>query len=373
MIVEKEPPQEYRFSDDAEKIKVAIEVAKREIYETEGEKKTWQINKLISDVAGILNKEKMTGRGKLGRNIPEILGGEHGHEYFVDENIAYRPKDGEVVLVGDTHGDPEGIFSILEQTEFIEKMEKGDKKMKLVFLGDYIDRGKESLKTISLVLKLKRKYPGNIILLRGNHERKGQSIFSQPEEHSFVKELRGHFDKNQEGLLKFFRGESEAGEIFFNFHLLFEKLPSVLVAGNGLIAVHGGAPTDTVSSLKELNDKDILRQMQSNDPTKKYLGTADNPRGLGANTFGKDHFSIFMEKIGATVMARSHEVVFKRGGKIVSIMFDERLVTIFSNGGQRSVNSAYRGQAISPAFAWLSLKESITRWEDKHFQEIRYL
>jgi len=369
MIVEKEPPQEYRFLDNPTK---KIEVAKREIYETAGESETRWINRLIGDVVVILRNEKEAGRGKLGQNIPEILKGEHGHEYFVDENIAYLPKDGEVVLVGDTHGDPEGIFSILEQTEFIEKMEKGDKKMKLVFLGDYIDRGKESLKTINLVLKLKRRYPNNIILLRGNHEARGQLMFSNTE-FSFIKELRGRFDKNEENLLEFLKGESEAGRIFDNFCRFFEKLPSVLVTGNGLIAVHGGAPTSAVSSLNELNNKEILREMRNNDPTNKYLGTGENPRrGSGAKAFGKDHFLTFMEKVGATVMARSHEMVLKKGNKIASTMFGDRLVTIFSNGGPKSANSAYKGPAISPAFARFPLEEPITHWEDKHFQEIRY-
>lgn len=42
--------------------------------------------------------------------------------------------------------------------------------VKMIFLGDYIDRGPQSIETMIYLLCLKIKYRDRIFLLRGNHE-----------------------------------------------------------------------------------------------------------------------------------------------------------------------------------------------------------
>jgi serine/threonine protein phosphatase 1 len=50
----------------------------------------------------------------------------------------------------------------------------------LVFLGDYIDRGTQSREVVEYVISLKARYPGRIILLKGNHEDLAERALSFP-------------------------------------------------------------------------------------------------------------------------------------------------------------------------------------------------
>ncbi len=71
--------------------------------------------------------------------------------------------DAPVKIVGDVHGQYTDLIRMFEMCGF-------PPSSNFLFLGDYVDRGKQSLETILLLLCYKLKFPENFFLLRGNHE-----------------------------------------------------------------------------------------------------------------------------------------------------------------------------------------------------------
>ena len=60
---------------------------------------------------------------------------------------------------------------ILDQYhDLLRLFEYGGFSPESIFLGDYVDRGVQSLEPMSLQFTYKAKYPDNFFLLRGNHE-----------------------------------------------------------------------------------------------------------------------------------------------------------------------------------------------------------
>ena len=70
------------------------------------------------------------------------------------------------LAIGDIHGHYRELGSLLEILE--KKFPLDSPDYKLVFLGDYIDRGPSCVKTIKKIMEIKKKYKSLILL--GNHE-----------------------------------------------------------------------------------------------------------------------------------------------------------------------------------------------------------
>jgi len=67
-------------------------------------------------------------------------------------------------------GDIHGCLSQLQRLVELCERDAGPQKIKLIFLGDYIDRGPDSRGVVDFLIDLQTWSPDEIFCLRGNHE-----------------------------------------------------------------------------------------------------------------------------------------------------------------------------------------------------------
>lgn len=84
-----------------------------------------------------------------------------------------RDDSSRVIVIGDLHGNFNALYKIIDNLidrDILSRELVIQNDYKIVSLGDYIDRGDESLQTVILLIILKLINPENYIMLRGNHE-----------------------------------------------------------------------------------------------------------------------------------------------------------------------------------------------------------
>ncbi len=255
----------------------------------------------------------------INRALEAIRGDEQRAANLTAEGglVKIRSRKGRMLVIGDVHGDLETLIKILKNEDAIEKLEQGD--MYIVFLGDYIDRGHESLEVMALVLNLKCSYPDKVVLLRGNHEGP-DDLIAHP--HTFPYELA----------LKF---GGKAQSLYLKFRKLFNAMHHAAMTSNGIIMLHGGVPTeaesiDDVIRARELHpEKPHLTEILWNDPDESGVkGAYPSPRGAG-KMFGIDCTEKFLKIVNGKILVRGHEAALN-GYKI---SHEGRIVTLFSRIG----------------------------------------
>jgi protein phosphatase len=237
--------------------------------------------------------------------------------------LIHMPPSGEAVVVGDIHGDLLSLKHILSETEFLEKASRRD-NMRLVFLGDYGDRGAYSPEVYYVILTLKSMLPEKILLLQGNHEGP-EDLLAHP--HDLPHHLRRKFG-------------SDWLTVYTELSRLFRRFYTAVIVEGKLIMLHGGVPSEA----NDLNDLAFaykkhpferhLEEILWSDPLDDIKGKYPSPRGAGF-LFGEDVTSRFLEILKVKFLVRGHEPAqygykFNHGGKIL---------TIFSRRGAPYFNS----------------------------------
>jgi predicted phosphodiesterase len=211
-----------------------------------------------------------------------------------EPRLIHLPSEGKVVFVGDTHGDIDASQQII--LRYLRKL------YRIVFLGDYVDRGDRSEENIHYLLRQKREHPGEVFLLAGNHEGFQVKKFypanfweslSQKE-----KEVYGH---------------------------LFSRFPIAATSQNGILAVHGGLPD--VKSLEEINHIEWGDAHWDRMVWGDFMEAEGDVLGDwgGRLQLGRKYFDRMMDRYGKKVLIRSHQP------HAPPLMFKKRCITIFTS------------------------------------------
>ena len=183
-----------------------------------------------------------------------------------------------------------------------------------LFLGDYVDRGKQSLECILLLLCLKIKYPDKIFLLRGNHESEA------------INKIYGFYDECKRRL---------SVKCFKKIINLFNMLPISALINENILCMHGGLSKElkTIDQINnilrptDIPDEGLLCDLLWSDPNETLLEEdyGKNERNISV-TFSKKVVKEFEEKNNLDLICRAHQVV-EEGFEFFAEM---KLVTIFT-------------------------------------------
>lgn len=210
-----------------------------------------------------------------------------------------------VKIVGDVHGQFGDLLRMFNMCGF-------PPQANYLFLGDYVDRGKQSLETIVLLLCYKIKYPENFFILRGNHECAG------------VTRIYGFYDECKR------RSSVKTWRTFVD---TFNTLPIAAVVASKIFCVHGGlSPSLTnindirgIERPTDVPDYGLLNDLLWSDPTDSANEWEDNERGV-SYCFNKVAINKFISRFGYDLVCRAHMVV-EDGYEFFN---DRTLVTVFS-------------------------------------------
>jgi len=210
-----------------------------------------------------------------------------------------------IQICGDIHGQYHDLLRMFEYCGF-------PPDANYLFLGDFVDRGKNGLECICLLLAYKIKYPENFFLLRGNHE-----CASINRIYGFYDECKRRYN------IKMWK----------KFQETFNVLPIAAVVDEKIFCVHAGISPD-LQSMKQIQDimrptdvpdAGLLCDLMWSDPDADITGWAENDRGV-SYTFGADVVGKFLQKHDFDLVVRAHQVV-EDGYEFFA---DRQLVTIFT-------------------------------------------
>jgi serine/threonine-protein phosphatase PP1 catalytic subunit len=208
-------------------------------------------------------------------------------------------------VCGDIHGQYYDLLRIFEHCGY-------PGEYNYLFLGDYVDRGKQSLETVCLLLCYKIKFPEKVTLLRGNHES------------SVTNRIYGFYDECK---------RRYNVRIWRSFTDLFNWLPVAAIIDEKILCMHGGLSPELknlqnitdISRPTDIPDTGLLCDLLWSDPDKDCVEYDENDRGVSV-IFGEKIVQDFNKKNDLDLIIRAHQVVDDG----YEFFAQRQLITIFS-------------------------------------------
>lgn len=199
------------------------------------------------------------------------------------------PPEGIYVFVGDTHGDLEATCNVFDRY-----LKPG---YRIVFLGDYVDRGFQSEENVKLILGQVKTHPDQVFALQGNHE--GYMIDDFKPANFW------------DSLLEYQK---------YDYASTFADLPLAVSVGD-ILATHGGIPN--LESLAQIDDIKLgdnnWRAITWGD---LKVNLRENRREGSRVNICPAYFKRTMKQLGKELLIRSHESlapIDMYGGKAVTV------------------------------------------------------
>ncbi|MEO9364464.1 MAG: metallophosphoesterase family protein, partial [Nitrososphaera sp.] len=198
-----------------------------------------------------------------------------------------------LAILSDLHGDSETLFQVLDEIGHEKFLSSPGNKM--VFLGDYVDRGSDSIGVLYAICHLKHAHPDSVILMRGNHEAPSEFPFSS---HDLPYSMEDRFG-------------TEARAIYSRALALFGLLALATVVQGRLLLVHGGLPTGAVTDWRQkiataqkshLQNR-VMEELLWNDPRPLAQDWEPSWRGIGRH-FGRAVTERWLQATGTKVVVR---------------------------------------------------------------------
>ena len=267
-------------------------------------------NQNNDNIYKIIKKLKKARKGSI---CQELFIKEDECNYIIDKSYEIFKKEESLLKIqaplyicGDIHGQYYDLLRVFDILKY-------PPQSTFLFLGDYVDRGKQSLECLLLLLCLKIQYPDKIFLLRGNHECEA------------LNKMYGFFDECKRRL---------SIKCFKKITNLFNMMPISALINENILCMHGGLSKD-LQNIEQINkilrptdipNEGLLCDLLWSDPNEAL--TEDfgiNERNISV-TFSKDYVKNFVEKNNLDLICRAHQVV-EEGFEFFA---DMKLVTIFT-------------------------------------------